>query len=506
MRQFPGPLLSLPSPGDPEENYSVENYSLENNNAHMKFIDRQAEMRRLDGLARRAEGGLAVVWGRRRIGKTRLLLEWCRKHDGLYAVADQSAPPVQRAYLAQALRVRFPTLGEATYPDWPSLLRRIAHEAQAAAWRGPLVLDEFPYWVGASAELASQFQRWIDGEARQARLSVAIAGSSQRMMQGLVLDASAPLYGRAAELLEIGPLGAGFLREGLKIKDPVACVRSYAVWGGVPRYWELAESYGSDLDRAVDQCILDPLGPLHREPDRLLLEELPPAAACRPVLDVIGMGAHRLSEIAGRLGKPATSLTHALSRLVDLGLVVREQPYGESEKSGKRSLYKIADPLFRCWFHVVAPHRALLAQASPAVRLGLWHEVRPSLFAEAWEELCRQAITRLHEGRSPLARYGPWKPAARYWYGNEPEWDIVAESLNGKQLLLGEVKWTDRTASERTIHQAIEQLKAKGIPGSMKGKGLQIVHALFVPEIRSGRRHRPDAHIIQARSVLSCLR
>ncbi len=473
----------------------------------MRFIDRQAELQRLDALVGRGEGGLAVVWGRRRIGKTRLLLEWCRKHEGLYAVADQSAPPVQRAYLAQALSVRFPTLGEATYPDWTSLLRRIAHEAQGAAWHGPLVLDEFPYWVGASAELASQFQRWIDSEARQARLSVAIAGSSQRMMQGLVLDASAPLYGRAAELMEIGPLGAGFLGDGLKITDPIACVQSYAVWGGVPRYWELAEPYGSDLDRAVDQCILDPLGPLHREPDRLLLEELPPAAACRPILDVIGMGAHRLSEIAGRLGKPATSLTRALSRLVDLGLVTREQPYGESEKSGKRSLYKIADPLFRCWFRVVAPHRALLAQASGAVRLGLWHELRPSLFAEAWEELCRQAIARIHEGRSPLAHYGPWKPAARYWHGNEPEWDIVTESLDGRQLLLGEVKWADKPVSEKALCQGVDDLRAKGIPSGMRGKGLQTVHVLFVPRAPSGRQRQRDAHVvIDARDVLSCLR
>lgn len=472
----------------------------------MKFIDRQVEMRRLDALVDRAEGGLAVVWGRRRIGKTRLLLEWCRRHEGLYAVADQSAPPVQRAYLAQALSVRFPTLGEATYPEWPSLLRRIAHEAEAAAWRGPLVFDEFPYWAGASADLASQFQRWVDGEARQARLCVAIAGSSQRMMQGLVLDASAPLYGRAVELMEIGPLGAGFLGQGLKITDPVSCVRSYAVWGGVPRYWELAEPYGTDLDRAVDHCILDPLGPLHREPDRLLLEELPPAAACRPILDVIGMGAHRLSEIAGRLGKPATSLTRALARLVDLGLVAREQPYGESEKSGKRSLYRIADPLFRCWFRVVAPHRALLAQAAPAVRLGLWHEARASLFADAWEELCRQAVPRIHEGRSPLARFGPWKPAARYWHGNEPEWDIVAESLEGKHLLLGEAKWTETTLSEKILDQAVGGLKAKGIPSSMRGKRHQVVYALFVPRTLSKRGRRQDAHVVDARDVLSCLR
>ena len=199
-------------------------------------------------------------------------------------------------------------------------------------------------------------------------------------------------------------------------------------------------------------------------------------------------------------------MTRALARLVDLGLVTREQPYGESEKSGKRSLYKIADPLFRCWFRVVAPHRALLAQASPAARLGLWHEVESSLFAEAWEELCRQAVARIHEGRSPLARYGPWKPAARYWYANEPEWDIVAESLDGEQLLLGEVKWTDTAVSEKTLDQAVEELKAKGVPVSMRGKRHQIIHALFVPQAPFRRGDRRDAYVIEARDVISCLR
>ncbi len=470
----------------------------------MKFLDRQAEMERLDTLAARADGGLAVVWGRRRIGKTRLLLEWSRKHDGVYTIADQSSPEVQRAYLAQALGIRFPILGEATYPDWSSLLRRISHEAVASSWRGPLVLDEFPYLVGACPELASQFQGWIDGAARQARLSVAVAGSSQRMMQGLVLDAAAPLYGRATELLEIRPLQAGFLQEGLKLRDPVACVRSYAVWGGVPRYWELAEPYGQDLDQAVDRCILDPLGPLHREPDRLLLEEMPPAAALRPILDVIGMGAHRVSEIAGRLGKPATSLTHALTRLVDLGLVRREQPFGESERSGKRSLYKIADPLFRCWFRVVAPHRAMLAQSSAQVRLGLWHKARPHLMAEAWEDLCRSTVPRLHETRCPLAPLGPWKPASRYWRANEPEWDVVAESLDGRRLLLGEVKWTDGEASSAIVEQAAATLRAKGLPGCVRGRGHQIIHALFIPRAPSRPKPGQGITIVNARDVLSC--
>src|SRR6185295_116658 len=109
-------------------------------------------------------------------------------------------------------------------------------------------------------------------------------------------------------------------------------------------------------------------------PDRLLLEESPPAIELRPVLDAIGAGAHRLSEIAGRLGRPATSLGHALDRLIGMTLIQREVPYGESNRGGKRSLYKIDDPFLRLWFRVVAPNRAAVIAGTPSSRAELLDE------------------------------------------------------------------------------------------------------------------------------------
>ena len=67
----------------------------------MRFLDRKAELAALESLGSR--GGLAVVWGRRRIGKTRLLLEWCERQRGVYTVADQAGAEAQRAYLARAI-------------------------------------------------------------------------------------------------------------------------------------------------------------------------------------------------------------------------------------------------------------------------------------------------------------------------------------------------------------------------------------------------------------------
>ncbi len=451
----------------------------------MFFVNRQEELARLDRVAASEEGGLVVVYGRRRVGKTRLLLEWAKKHDGVYTVADQSVAELQRRYLAEAVAVRLPGFAEVEYRDWRSLLSRVAREAQLADWRGPLIFDELPYLVLASPELPSVLQRWVDHEAREARLSVAIAGSSQRMMQGFVLSGDAPLFGRAKAILEIQPLPPVHLREVFRAEDGLNQVEIYTAWGGIPRYWELAREIRGDVVSQVEHLVLDPLGPLHREPDRLLLEEIPSALETRPLLDAIGAGAHRVSEIAGRLGRPATSMARPLDRLVGLGLVRRELPFGESEKGGKRALYKIADPFFRLWFRVVAPHRAQLASGTAAARHQILARFWDSLCAQSWEELCRSQLPRL-PAEGPLGQLGPWGPASRWWHGTQPEWDVVSESLDGERVLLGEAKWSARSFDRRTVDSLLRELEAKPAPPlPTRLAGARIIRALFVPEIAS---------------------
>ncbi len=469
----------------------------------MDFLDRQEELHRLQRVTTGREGALVVVWGRRRIGKTRLLLEWVRSGKGIYWVADESASTIQRRNLAETLESRLPGFGQVEYRDWGTLLSRLAREARAARWRGPLVLDEVPYLIGPSPELPAVLQRFIDHDAREAGLVVALAGSSQRMMQGLTLAPDAPLHGRATELMKLRPIPAGYIGEALDIEQAFRCVQAYAVWGGVPRYWELASAFG-DLRDAVDSLVLDPLGPLHEEPNRLLLEESPPAISLRPVLDAIGAGAHRVSEIAGRIGQPATSLGRPLGRLQELDLVTREIPFGEPERSSKRALYKLADPFLRLWFSLVAPKRSVLMQVSRAARLVLFDEAFTRLVAVAWEELCRQAVPFLGEqlGGVELG------PAKRYWAGGGPEWDVVAESIDGKALLVGEVKWIEGEPKTAAVEQAARSLVAKGAPPGKRSGDSTVHHAVFVPRRPRGklRLSVPNVHVIDAADVLAVLR
>ena len=462
----------------------------------MRFLNRTDELGRLDA-ALQHPGSLTAIWGRRRVGKSRLLLEWSSRHDGLYTVADLSAPPVQRRYLAAAVAGRFPGFASVEYPDWRSFLDRLRGEAAAAGWPGPFILDELPYLLATDPSFASVLQNWLDRPGP--RPSLVVSGSSWRMMHGALLRAAAPLYGRAVEAFAVQPLRPGYLADAFPASSSTEQVALYALWGGTPRTWELAERFGTDLDDAVDSLVLDPAGPLHDEPDRLLREETPSATSLRPLLDVIGAGAHRISEIAGRLGKPASSLSGSLATLCEMRFLRREIPFGSPPRSGKRSLYRIEDPFLRLWFRVVAPHRAALAAAPRETRLAYWKRARPGLESQAWEELARMATPTLHRTDSPLGALGPWEPAQRYWRRNEPEVDVVARSVDGKRLLVGEVKW----AAESRLRRPAEKPETAHLPGA---QGAEVIHARFVPDLPGPPFRPPEVCEVSAETVLAALR
>jgi DNA-binding transcriptional ArsR family regulator len=275
----------------------------------------------------------------------------------------------------------------------------------------------------------------------------------------VVLDRSAPLFGRAREILRIGALGAAWIGSVLGPRDDTRAVEAYALWGGIPRYWELAADY-RDPTAALRALVLSPQGVLHEEPTALLLDDLRDLTQASSILALVGAGCHRLSEIAGRLGKPATSLARPLARLVDLGLVCREVPFGDSPRDGKRTAYKIADPFLRFWFGYVEPNRSRLGAGqmeSVAVEIAVSFALH---VGGVWGDLVRESV--------PRARYcrRAWGPAARWWgagLDRRPlEVDVVSESLDGKALLVGETTWSGRIDWFREAHALRE--KAARLP------------------------------------------
>ena len=465
----------------------------------MDFINRKEELQRLMRVYKRSKPGVVVLWGRRRLGKSRLLTEWCQKVSGTYWVADESAPAIQRRYLAEELNALFPGFADVTYPDWSTLLNRVSKEARQRNWRGPLVLDEFPYLIASSPELPSVLQRWVDREKREGGMILAFSGSSQRMMMDSILHENAPLYGRADEMFKLEPLLPGYIRQITSISDPQSMLDFYTCWGGVARYWELAQPFGNRCRDALDECVLSPLGVLHDEVNRLLREEIPSAIPLRPILDAIGLGAHRTSEIAARLQIPVTSFSRSLKQLQELGYIQRDIPYGENEKRSKKALYSLSDPFLRLWFKVVAPHLGNLQTASKAARMAWLEKSWPFLRSQVWEDLCRMALPRLGLCNRE------WLPAGRYWTANQSEWDVVSTSLEDDTLLLGECKSLSRPTTRKDIDKAIQTLKRKKVPETLN-RAKCIEYVIFVPSLAQTPQALPqNTNLVDGQAIFNAL-
>ena len=402
----------------------------------MKFVDRTDETARLKDALARERSSLVVVYGRRRLGKSTLIKRVLSDTD-VYFLADRSEGQHQRTLLAKVIAQVFPDFDKLAYPDWEAVFRAVNYRTNK---RFTLCLDEFPYLVEQSPELPSVLQKLVD--EKQLKYNLVLCGSSQNMMYGLFLDSTAPLYGRADEIMRLAPIRLPYIQEALNL-DAMHAIEEYAVWGGVPRYWELRE-HRSSLDDALWHNILSVNGTLYEEPVKLFQDDVKDIVKTSTIMSYIGTGANRLSEIAARCNEPATNLSRPLKKLVDLGFLEKDVPFGIDEKNAKKSLYKIADPFMAFYYRFVVPNRSF-------IELGRRLPIEQALTAHfseyvgaQWEKLCRDAVTgNLVDG----IVYGK----AKRWWGSvlgedkkpeQVEFDVMAESLDKKYLLVGECKWT----------------------------------------------------------------
>lgn len=258
-----------------------------------------------------------------------------------------------------------------------------------------------------------------------------LSGSSMRMMHDLFLHRTAPLYGRAQKLMQVGPMDyqAFCLACGLD-STAEASFEKFACVGGIPKYWEFVEPGKATVDLA-EALFFDFAPYMELEPKRILNDEGLAGANALAVLEAVGRGASRGSEIAARLGTAQTNLSRILQQLMDASILSRELPFGESSRTSKRTLYRIPDPALRFWFSVYSPHRSLWRTYPTGKKRLLIHGHAATVF----EDWCRSR----HPG------------AGRYWE-KALEIDLICpDPANPAGLLVGEVKWKrlDRRQSER---------------------------------------------------------
>ena len=394
------------------------------------FVNRERELAELDRAA--AHGGLVVVFGRRRIGKTRLLRQWLERHDGAYTQAIEAALDLQLEQVLQDIRPQVAT--DIAAKSWAELLEVLA--LQKEPWT--LCLDEFPYLTAVDPSLPSRLQRFLDHQL-PARCLLVLAGSSTGMMHDLFLHRAAPLYGRARQILHVTPMDyAAFCRARHVEPDDMESFERFAMVGGIPKYWEFVEA-DADAVALAESLFFGFSAYMQQEPHQLLRDEGVAGLNALAVLEAVGRGAERPSEIAARLGTKQTNLSRLLQQLLDASMLTRELPYGESVRSTKRVLYRIADPATRFWFRVYSPHQSRWLTYAAKQKRALIHAHTASVF----EDICRAQVPG----------------SQRYWEGNA-EFDLVGvDPLDDKGLLVAEIKWRRVAPAER--RRLVDSLTAR---------------------------------------------
>ena len=396
----------------------------------IEFVNREAELRELDAAARR--GGLLVIYGRRRVGKTRLLGHWLQARESLYSQAIEAQRDLQIQQVFQDLRARLDT--QLVPKTWTELLEILALQKR----RWILCLDEFPYLTATDPSLPSQLQKWLDHSLPPGCLLI-VAGSSTRMMHDLFLNRAAPLYGRATKLLHVRPMDyTAFCRACRQKADDMESFEKFACVGGIPKYWEFIES-GQDVVALAESLYFDFAPYMEQEPRRILSDEGVSGLNALAVLEAVGRGAERPSEIAARLGTAQTNLSRLLQQLLGASILTRELPFGESVRSTRKTLYRIQDPTMRFWFRVYSPHQTLWRSYTAEHKRKLIHDHTATVF----EDWCRERIPG----------------AQRYWERNV-ELDLIApDPEGGRGLLVAEVKWRRLSVAER--ENVLRQIEGK---------------------------------------------
>lgn len=413
----------------------------------MIFYDRTAELDALETAFESPGHDLYVVYGRRRVGKTELLTEFCTDQPHIYFLASQEAEHRQREKfvekIAEYFDDRVPRID-----GWDEALEylgdKLADEALV------VVIDEFPYLVEANDSLPSYFQSFVDAQLQDTDSMVVLCGSSVSTMESEVLGHESPLYGRRTGQIDLQPFSFREARNviGYDIED---AIRSFAVTGGTPMYLTRFE-YDQPLGTNVQSQILSPTAVLYNEPEFLLRTELRNPARYMSILEAVATGHTTQNEISGATGIDAGPLSKYLQTLRRLRLIDRDVPVTASAKQSKRSRYRVADEFLRFWFRFVEPNRSSIEEAPAIVYDGTIEPNLPDHVATTFEDVCQEAVWEaIRQGE-----LGPYADVGRWWYG-EDEIDIVGLAPEDDRLLLGECKWT----AEPVGHGLVSQLREK---------------------------------------------
>lgn len=417
------------------------------------FIGRENELNTLNKLYNSNRFEFAVIYGRRRVGKTALISEFTKDKDtifftGVETNAKQNLDNFSRCVMEYNTGIAVNTF----FPNFQAALEHVFNLSKNK--RIVLVIDEYPYVARASKSLASTLQLLIDKNKDSSKLFLILCGSSMSYMEDQVLAYKAPLYGRRTAQFKIKPFdffeACSYFTKLSNIDKALA----YGIVGGTPQYLMLLDDNLS-IEENIKNTYLNPSSSIFEEPNNLLKQEVREPAIYNAVITAIATGSSKMNEISNKIDEDTSVCATYIKNLITLGIIKKESPYGE--KTSRKTIYSIEDNMFRFWYRFVPENASIISRGAAELAYKRISPELPSYMGGVFEEICKQYLWKLLlEGRCAVN----FSDIGRWWGTNpktkaQEEINIIGTDKNS--ALFGECKWTNEKVDLSVLETLVER-------------------------------------------------
>ncbi len=404
-----------------------------------QFYCREDELRKLNKRYADDKFECIVIYGRRRVGKTALINEFCKDKPTVFFSALNTTGKENLEALSRAI-MSFERPDMEIAPEFRSYDAALDElTVLAKNQRVVFVIDEYPYLAKAKPAISAMLQHIIDHKWTESKMYLILCGSSMSFMEGQVLGKESPLYGRRTGQFKIEPLNykeTAVFHPNLSPEDNSLI---YGITGGVPHYINKLDVRDS-VDEALLDNFFDRSSYLYEEPGNLLKQELREPAIYNAIIKAIADGASRVNEIKTKVGEENSVVAKYLKTLIDLGIVKKETPI--TEKTGKKTIYLLADNFFRFWYRFVPSNMSAID--SGRISKIYQHSVKqyfPDYMGLIFEKMCQDYLLYYSEDLPiELSEIGQWwgKDSKKK---KQIQIDIVGTPAEGKDYIIGSCKF-----------------------------------------------------------------
>ncbi|MCA9932152.1 MAG: ATP-binding protein [Anaerolineales bacterium] len=422
------------------------------------FVGRHRELEILDDLWGSQDATMVILSGRRRVGKTRLLTHWLQQHhpdDGMYWMAEPTSAADQLRSFSQAflgfVDPETPVPPEFTYATWEQALNQLATYAKHR--RMSIFLDEVTYVIDVNPNFVGTLQKVWDHRLSNTQVMLALSGSQMGLMRKHLLDYDAPLYGRSTAQMHLPPLPFSTTRQYFPNYSAEERMLLYAIWGGVPAYWERL-----DPERTVQQNLRRNILPAYAwmvDESRILLQDfITDMHNYVGTLRAIAGGLQTLSVIADRIGIANTKISFYLGKLRDTRFIQRRVPVTKLHTNWRRGRYFIVDPYLRFFYGFISTQQSKLALGQMDYVLdNIMGKMPNFLESYTWPELCRDWLLLAGtKGIVPL----PVDEVGSEWK-KDTELSVVGVSSETNNLVIGDCFWRETEAGMDELELLVDK-------------------------------------------------